>query len=156
MCSPGAKATTNVSNCLCCAFFVSKHNVNLYRSDITFTESVYLMISKIELYMETNRCLICGFLVFWIQITIVPFACFNTQISVFDYMYFTVMFHNEAEDHYADRTYITKTCLYNFDPLQPHFYIVKLGFAGVHIIFLISAQKHRLWVLVRTASSRQF
>ena len=43
------------------------------------------------------------------------------------------------------RNLITKTCLYNFDPLQPHFYIVKLGFAGVYIIFLISAQKHRLW-----------
>ena len=38
---------------------------------------------------------------------------------------------------------ITKTCLYNFDPLKPHFYIVKLGFTGVYIIFLISAQKHR-------------
>ena len=25
-------------------------------------------------------------------------------------------------------------------PLKPHFYIVKLGFTGVHIIFLISAQ----------------
>ena len=51
---------------------------------------------------------------------------------------------------------ITKTCLYNFDPLKPHFYTVKLGFTGVYIIFLISAQKHRLWVLVRTASSRRF
>ena len=38
---------------------------------------------------------------------------------------------------------ITKTCLYNFDPLKPHFYIVKLGFTGVYIIFHISAQKHR-------------
>ena len=38
-----------------------------------------------------------------------------------------------------------KTCLYNFDPLKPHFYTVKLGFTGVYIIFLISAQKHRLW-----------
>ena len=36
--------------------------------------------------------------------------------------------------------YITKTRLYNFDPLKPHFYIVKLGFTGVYIIFLISAQ----------------
>ena len=36
--------------------------------------------------------------------------------------------------------YITKTCLYNIDPLKPHFYIVKLGFTGVYIIFLISAQ----------------
>ena len=49
------------------------------------------------------------------------------------------------------RSAITKTRLYNFDPLKPHFYIVKLGFTGVYIIFLISAQKHRLWVLVRTA-----
>ena len=32
---------------------------------------------------------------------------------------------------------ITKTCLYNFDPLKPHFYTVKLGFTGVYIIFLI-------------------
>ena len=32
--------------------------------------------------------------------------------------------------------FITKTCLYNFDPLQPHFYIVKLGLTGVYIIFL--------------------
>ena len=31
--------------------------------------------------------------------------------------------------------FITKTCLYNFDPLKPHFYIVKLGFTGVYIIF---------------------
>ena len=32
---------------------------------------------------------------------------------------------------------ITKTRLCNFDPLQPHFYIVKQGFTGVYIIFLI-------------------
>ena len=50
----------------------------------------------------------------------------------------------------------SKTCLYNIDPLKPHFYIVKLGFTGVYIMFLISAQKHRLWVLVRTASPRRF
>ena len=31
---------------------------------------------------------------------------------------------------------ITKTYLYNFDLLKPHFYIVKLGFTGVYIIFL--------------------
>ena len=28
----------------------------------------------------------------------------------------------------------------NFDPLKPYFYIVKLGFIGVYIIFLTSAQ----------------
>ena len=35
---------------------------------------------------------------------------------------------------------ITKTRLYNFDPFKPLFFIVKLGFTGVFIIFLISAQ----------------
>ena len=35
---------------------------------------------------------------------------------------------------------ITKTYLYNFDPLKPHFYMVKLGFTGVYISFHISAQ----------------
>ena len=49
-----------------------------------------------------------------------------------------------------------KICLYNFDPLKPHFHIVKLGFTGVYIIFLIFAQKHRMWVLVGTASLRWF
>ena len=34
---------------------------------------------------------------------------------------------------------ITKTRLFNFDPLKPHFNIVKLGFTGVYMIF-ISAQ----------------
>ena len=35
---------------------------------------------------------------------------------------------------------ITKTRLYNFDPLKPDFYLVKLGFTGVYIIFLISVR----------------
>ena len=30
------------------------------------------------------------------------------------------------------------------------FFVVKLGFIWVCIIFIISAQKHRLWVRVRT------
>ena len=38
------------------------------------------------------------------------------------------------------KMFITKTYLYNFDPLKSHFYIVKLTFTGVYIIFLISAQ----------------
>ena len=43
---------------------------------------------------------------------------------------------------FADRAAtITKTCLFSFDPLKPHFYIVKLGFTGIYISFLISAQK---------------
>ena len=50
---------------------------------------------------------------------------------------------------------IMKTYLYNFDPLKPHFYIVKLGFTRVYSVFHISAQKHRC-VLIRTASLRGF
>ena len=41
---------------------------------------------------------------------------------------------------YKNSCTITKTCLYNFDPLEPHFYIEKLGFTGVCIILLIFAQ----------------
>ena len=40
--------------------------------------------------------------------------------------------------------------------LNPIFYIVKLGFTGVNIIFSYFAKKHRLWELVRTASLRRF
>ena len=56
-------------------------------------------------------------------------------------------FHNydivEKANCFSDNTFcssITKTHLYNADPLKPHFYTVKLGFTGVYIIFLISAQ----------------
>ena len=42
--------------------------------------------------------------------------------------------------HILGKHIITKTYLYNFEPLKPHFYIVKLRFTGVYIIFLISAQ----------------
>ena len=41
-------------------------------------------------------------------------------------------FHGEVR-----KIFITKTRLYNFDPLKPHFYIAKLGFTGVYIIFLL-------------------
>ena len=50
-----------------------------------------------------------------------------------------------------------KNCLIfeEYGAFKPHFYIVKLGFTGVYIIFLIFAQNHRLWVLIRTALLRQ-
>ena len=66
------------------------------------------------------------------------------------------MWRDERVHVCRGRRAITKTYLYNFDPLKPRFYIVKLEFTGVYIIFLISAQKHRFWVLVRTASARRF
>ena len=36
--------------------------------------------------------------------------------------------------------YIRKTCPCNIYPLKPHFYIVKLGFAGVYLFFLFLLQ----------------
>ena len=86
----------------------------------------------------------------------------------------------------AINAYITKTCLYNFDPLKPQCYIVKLRFfssssglgraavcdcgtpwtfllpffTGVihylHYLCYFCSKKHRLWVLVRTALARRF
>ena len=41
-----------------------------------------------------------------------------------------------------DQVCITKTYLYNFDPLKPHFYIVKLEFTGVYIIFFLFLLKN--------------
>ena len=37
----------------------------------------------------------------------------------------------------------------NFDPLKPHFYVIKLEFTGVYISFLISTLKQRMCVLVK-------
>ena len=44
---------------------------------------------------------------------------------------------------------LTSPC--NVDTFTPHFYIVNFGFTGVYIILLFNL-KHRMWVLVRTAS----
>ena len=38
--------------------------------------------------------------------------------------------------------HITETYLYNFDPLKPYLYIVKLGFTGVDFIFFLFLLKN--------------
>ena len=57
-------------------------------------------------------------------------------IYLFIYLFIIIGYTQETSRKHA---YIMLT------PLKPHFYIVKLGFTGVYIIFLISAQTHRLW-----------
>ena len=52
----------------------------------------------------------------------------------------TLLAAQETSIHRITRPCITKIRLYNFDPLKPHFYTVKLGFTGVYVIFPISAQ----------------
>ena len=68
------------------------------------------------------------------MLSIIPY-CLALILYIFSYMMFVIYMGN-----FNLCNCITKTCLYNFDPLKPHFYIVKLGFTGVYIIFLISAQ----------------
>ena len=49
-----------------------------------------------------------------------------------------------------------KTCLYNFDSLKTPLLYSKTGvYSGIHY-FSYFAKKHRLWVLIRTVSLRQF
>ena len=49
------------------------------------------------------------------------------------------------------RCIITKTCLYNADPLKPHFYIVKLGFTGLLLGEAVLTSTHNLcfWADIR-------
>ena len=75
------------------------------------------------------------------------FDCISENLLTFMKWAFSVNQKSQQNHH--------KNIPIYFDPLKPHFYIVKLGFTGVYIIFLISDQKHRLWVLVRTASFEQ-
>ena len=40
----------------------------------------------------------------------------------------------------GEGNFIMKTCPCNVYPIEPHFYIVKLGFAGVYLFFLFLLQ----------------
>ena len=63
----------------------------------------------------------------------------NVQVILLDSLVYILLSPVVSLTHVL-QTNITKTCLYKFDPLKPHFYVVKLGFTGVYIIFLISIQ----------------
>ena len=58
----------------------------------------------------------------------IPITLINIPISV-------KLSKGHASIFYDTHPSIKKTRLYNFDPLKPHIYIVKLGFTGVYIIF---------------------
>ena len=77
-------------------------------------------------------------------IQVIPNVCNkfqNPRWSIIWEIYETNLLCNTFElEMEKENNDITKTCLYNFDPLKPYFCIVKLGFTAVYIIFLISAQ----------------
>ena len=63
--------------------------------------------------------------------------------------------HKRKRSNRLGKFFITKTCLYNADPLKPVFYIVKLGFTGIYIIFLIllkKKQQHRMELTIYVLS----
>ena len=65
------------------------------------------------------------------------------------FRYFSFLISSGLYNFLSIFTYtpIRKTCLYNFDPLKPH-YIVKLGFTWVQIFFFfLFLLKNILWVL---------
>ena len=78
-----------------------------------------------------------------LMITLITVELIQTKFYIQNCIYriYTECWGPLTPYHTFPKIHITKTCLYNFDPLKPHFYLVKLGFTGVYIIFLISAQK---------------
>ena len=84
------------------------------------SDILYISFSKLRL-LALVRTASTNNLRFWAEIRKIMYTSVNANFSI----------------------YITKTNLYNFEPLKPHFYIVKLGFTGVYNVFLISAKKHR-------------
>ena len=116
-----------------------------------FTLQMYMY----EIVVNDTLCLNLWNVVLWLMLKI---SIYNCLIILLVYMllhHSVRWFIREKRKAPATESNITKTCLYNFDPRKLQFYIVKLGFTGVYIIFLISAQKRRLRVFVRTASPRR-
>ena len=91
-------------------------------------------------------------------LTVMSFQIFLTLISLDTVKQTVIQLHFFERYTYwrkrwqplAEPGSMTKTYLYNFDPIKHHLYIVKLEFTGVCIIFHMSAQKYRLWILVRS------
>ena len=67
-------------------------------------------------------------------------ACAGWSVRIFAHVWKQI-FAWRGQNHYENM-------LYNVDTLKPHFVKAKTRvFTGVYIIALISAQKHRLWVI---------
>ena len=102
-------------------FFLNSANLVYRGTDISkyFKESLGLRDNEIRIYKKVRRLK-------WVP-------------TIY------VLWRHKKNNIYPDTAFIssyiiTKTCLYNIDPLKPHFYTVKLGFTGVYTIIHISAQ----------------
>ena len=138
-------AEKNVSSFCSYSHFCSK-NMNVFENTLSTTvdEFVINKLVKPTLFCTTGPWALV------LILTLNPYIALSKIVAdaIFFFFYYHFFRANKtrrgASNEYSLHI-ITKTRLYSFDPLKPHFHIVKLGFAGVYIIFLISAQKHRLW-----------
>ena len=117
---------------------LKKRGINIWVNCILKEEYLMIIKGQFSKFLQTNIC--CGYSLevphrgtsneypqhkfLWTHK-----ICFNTS-SLLKFPF--KVFCNKAEHHENMPIY--------FDPLKPHFYIEKLGFTGVYIIFLISAQ----------------
>ena len=66
------------------------------------------------------------------------------RLKLFNFVcMFSISYSNLTKGHELDPWHllsITKTCPCNIYPLEPHFYIEKLGFKGVYLFFLFLLQ----------------
>ena len=85
---------------------------------------VFIKLDEIYIQMSTNNLII-----------ILLVAYFSIILETKTYAY-AMSFYNMHNLF----THIRKTCPCNAYPLKPHFYIVKLGFAGVYLFFLFLLQ----------------
>ena len=92
--------------------------------------AIYLSISKTSCHFDRNNFLSSYVIMHKFHMSVMSLQSIRLLQKIFWDKFISLCMHY----------IITKTYLYNFDPLIPHFYIVKLGFTGVYIIFLISAQ----------------
>ena len=109
---------------------------------MVFTLACVISLKCHEMHNNCILCLgaYCSMYDFWSPNTIsrIILQSFSVKTNIITILnYYQSVWHSPILSKTQN---ITKTCLYNFDPLKPHFYIVKLGFTGVYIIFLISAQ----------------
>ena len=129
------------------AYTDSSLNKLLYRRACYYCDTSHDNLTSHKLYLSTLKWRCCKrVLGLEERKTLNLFFFFCTVqyvVTVYDYSC-TCFLHHEKH------AYII------LNPLNPTFYVVKLGFTGAYISFLISPQKHKLWVLVRTASTRRF
>ena len=131
--------STHVFCCECQGF------INLVWMKIPSAISLSRLASDYQCLWLGIACFWLWFLVFWLQNTTEPFALFHYCIC--DYVCFNVMFYFLIRRNKENNFLISPSSLWKHTyiilTLNPHFYIAKLGFTGVYIIFHISAQKHR-------------